>query len=260
MRSSVAGCDDMKSAERGSGPLGPALSSESSPTAAAGTRDAPGAQILPFCGKARPPMASASAPAREKLASANFERASASAPIVGSLTTSLTTFDTIAACRAWSARIAAWSAMTCAISRVTAQRRVRSYRWRAPAVSTRDVELAGRQRESVVIAAEFRIVMLHFRSGRSEAAANRFGNPLYACFERRIFCRRHHRRQECADVPLRQRAAPLWLCAGISGSEMFLAACGETIDEQPARRNAATSATPQRVGHEGHLCQSMLLH
>ena len=62
-------------------------------------------------------MASASSScAREKLASAIFERASASAPVCGSESTSVTTRLTIAACRAWSSRMAAWRAVTCAIS------------------------------------------------------------------------------------------------------------------------------------------------
>ena len=61
------------------------------------------------------PSASSSC-AREKVASAIFERASASAPICGSLNTSDATLLTSAAWRTWSSRIAAWRAITCAIS------------------------------------------------------------------------------------------------------------------------------------------------
>jgi hypothetical protein len=63
------------------------------------------------------PMPSASNSwAREKLASAIFDLASASAPSCGSLSRSVATRFTSAAWRAWSSRIAAWRAMTCDIS------------------------------------------------------------------------------------------------------------------------------------------------
>ncbi len=63
------------------------------------------------------PMPSASnSCAREKLASVSFERASASADSSGSAPMSVTTRLTTAAWRAWSSRIAAWRAITCAIS------------------------------------------------------------------------------------------------------------------------------------------------
>ena len=62
-------------------------------------------------------MASASnSCAREKLAIVSFDLASASAPAFGSLSTSLTTWATTAACLACSSRIAAWRAMTWPIS------------------------------------------------------------------------------------------------------------------------------------------------
>ena len=51
-----------------------------------------------------------------RLASAIFDLASASAPSCGSLSRSFATRLTRAACRAWSSRIAAWRAITCAIS------------------------------------------------------------------------------------------------------------------------------------------------
>ena len=63
------------------------------------------------------PMPSASnSCAREKAASVSFDLASASAPICGSLSTSLTTWLMSAACRAWSSRISAWRAITWPIS------------------------------------------------------------------------------------------------------------------------------------------------
>ena len=63
------------------------------------------------------PMPSASnSCAREKLASDSFERASASAVRSGLSPISETTRLTIASCRARSSRIAAWRAITCAIS------------------------------------------------------------------------------------------------------------------------------------------------
>ena len=95
------------------------------------------------------PMPSASnSCAREKLAIVSFVLASASAVRSGSLPMSVTTRVTTAACRAWSSRIEACFASTCAIS-------WRQHRGQFRGVAgerdqaARHIELAGRQREGV---------------------------------------------------------------------------------------------------------------
>ena len=95
------------------------------------------------------PMPSASnSCAREKLAIVSLVLASASAVRSGSLPMSVTTRVTTAACRAWSSRIEACLASTCAIS-------WRQHRGQFRGVAgerdqaARHVELAGRQREGV---------------------------------------------------------------------------------------------------------------
>ena len=86
--------------------------------------------------------------AREKLASAIFDLASASAPSCGSLSRSVATRLTSAAWRAWSSRIAAWRA-------IDMRHLVRQHRGDFGLVvgerdqAARDVELAVRQREGV---------------------------------------------------------------------------------------------------------------
>ena len=86
--------------------------------------------------------------AREKFASAILDLASASAPSLRIAEQSVATRLTSAACRAWSSRIAAWRAITCAISCASTEASselVVGEREQA----ARDVELAVRQREGV---------------------------------------------------------------------------------------------------------------
>ncbi len=95
------------------------------------------------------PMLSASnSCCREKLAIVSLFLASASAVISGSLPMSVTTRVTTAACRAWSSRIAACFASTCAISWLQHRRQFRGVAGERNQAA-RHIELAGRQREGV---------------------------------------------------------------------------------------------------------------
>ena len=187
------------------------------------------------------PSASNSWP-REKVASAIFDLASASAPICGSPSTSLATRLTIAAWRIWSSRIAAWRAITCAISCDSTEAsfgRVVGEREQA----ARDVELAGRQREGVDRGrVQDRDLVMQVRPlGRGDQL-------LDGAVEQRLRAsdcyRRRHRRRGCGDA----RAAPASAArrARFGGSGRIGPAARETpcpsSRPPPATANAAARA------------------